>query len=1529
YVYNIGEDGCERQSACEGLGYRIVASACVANLATNCTGSQGFTMGRCIAPTSASHCANRAGATYVYNIGEDGCERQSACEGQGRKVSSHACVASEAHDCVGMQGFENGRCIAPSTATHCVARGLVLNVEGNGCILSTVCEGAGHQLGKEGHVGRCVLASLPQVNCHADDEESVPSKVCADIFKGRCILVNQVLARDRKSCDKGDECKAQGYKVLDNACVAKAAGDCTGTQGFADGKCIMARQASHCVPRGLVLNKMSDGCEANTACEGQGYKVSDNACVAKAAGDCTGTQGFADGKCIMARQVSHCVPRGFVLNKMGDGCEANTACEGQGYKVVDNVCVAKAVGDCTGTQGFTNGRCIIARQVSHCVPRGLVLNKMGDGCEANTACEGQGYKVVDNACVASQPRDCRHHQGFDDGKCITPSKVAHCKAYGDGTGAKFVLSIEGNKCQTPRECQSKGYRPQGYTCVRATLSYCVSYRNLGFDVDKGTCIVPQKTADCQHEPGFVVTRLGSGCQTESDCLDEGYKITNGICVVKTGQDCATMEGLRRGKCVAPRVAQDCVNKGNGFILNRQGSGCQTNETCVGDGYKAHEGACVDNVAADCSGHDGFTAGRCIAPTQASHCTPRQRVLNKVGDGCIKQSACEKAGYKVDAHVCVAQNASDCQSSHGFDKGRCISKPSAEHCQNVGRFHHNSMCVVLCPGETLATQEHGVCIKASKSTYASRPAEIAVRCTASGKLLNPDETGCWTHARCYHGGYVTKRVAVDTSQGRQNVNSCLSPPSTTRCTGDRGFNAPTLKCKTNTTNFVDCVVVDGKVLQSDGTGCQTQESCKLAGYVLKTRVTNGRHIPIQCIVPSILACSVKGRLLREGRCVLKTAQACKNEGGVLRLDKMGCQTTAACRLAGHKIAEDSCVKNTKQECAGLGASFKQGACVITAATTCQMLGGVLQRDGTGCMTEGQCTDEGYSLKGSDGALQCSPFALAEDCYTGTTWVQGRCLPNVSSVCYGRNLQILQSDGVGCQSAEMCTQEGGVVVAHEGRCVASGQQSDVTLSASAPSYGGATLWGVSATPAGVAPPESPVLRADGYVGRAESCGYDGMRLILSKRQGDLCSDAHIPVIDGDGHIHAEGLARLGKIHLSRAFGDALKNELMGLTLFDALDRPFAANDPHNPYGASMRLSHLSARSTERVDLHERLHMMTYGTGRHALDRQHVWEHKGHKASFAYALPGDRYGIETILQDQQIRFATTLSPSFNGTKGKVQFHSMYGVSMGHAIGLGFDDGTAQTAYAMLTDDTSFQAPYLRLASGGMAGGMHYVLDNGQRLGFVIGHGTALRDDGSFVEGDSPSETAVAGMVEYALSPQWMMHAGFLREHNAVLSSSGDGMFALDKGSMTTFVGMQAQHALSDAWYGLASAYVGRTEYAADGEGLVQGIDVVTSSFDMGLLRRRLFSEHDHIFLRIGQPMRVEKGTLNVRYVNQPYGGGEQRFNMTPQGRRMDIGLTYGVFWTETMRVMMGVDYIVDEGHKDGGRDELFGMVSVQGIF
>ncbi|MBC6498020.1 MAG: hypothetical protein GDA54_06880, partial [Alphaproteobacteria bacterium GM7ARS4] len=132
---------------------------------------------------------------------------------------------------------------------------------------------------------------------------------------------------------------------------------------------------------------------------------------------------------------------------------------------------------------------------------------------------------------------------------------------------------------------------------------------------------------------------------------------------------------------------------------------------------------------------------------------------------------------------------------------------------------------------------------------------------------------------------------------------------------------------------------------------------------------------------------------------------------------------------------------------------------------------------------------------------------------------------------------------------------------------------------------------------------------------------------------------------------------------------------------------------------------------------------------------------------------------------------------------------------------------------------------------------------------------------------------------------------------------------------------------WYALASGYVGRTRLTRT-IGRLQGLDVVTSSFDVGFVRRNAWAEDDAVLLRVGQPMRVEGGTLDVS-LRHRRGVLLQRFDVRPSGRTLELGFGYDAMLSERVRMRTMVDYILNPQHSVRRPDELFAIMSIRGAF
>ena len=486
------------------------------------------------------------------------------------------------------------------------------------------------------------------------------------------------------------------------------------------------------------------------------------------------------------------------------------------------------------------------------------------------------------------------------------------------------------------------------------------------------------------------------------------------------------------------------------------------------------------------------------------------------------------------------------------------------------------------------------------------------------------------------------------------------------------------------------------------------------------------------------------------------------------------------------------------------------------------------------------------------------------------------------------------------------------------------------------------GMNAPPQNPQPEEKPQGYAEGDPlpekdFNVDYCNIEGLRIILS---GDLCSDDYILLADEDGNMVPE---TVGNLRFGMGFGDSLLQGL-GITFFDAFDTAWTVSNRYNPYAHILSLSNIVIAPAEtRFDIEDRFYAMRYGT---RPGTRKTWHSDTAAIVMDFATQGmatKPYNVtrgqirNTLTHDNMgadpyadVRFM--LSAEDNMGVGRLKVMTYSGMAMGYALGL-HAQGDAMMPSYLLTNRDSFHAPYLSLASSGLGGGMTYRFRDGGHIGFVMGEGTSLNADGTLPYQQQTSRPrAFAGMMEYAPHRNLMFQMGALQEENTLLASQGSGLFDIEGGA-TAFVGVQAKQPISDNWQALFSGYGGRTQLAGS-QGIVSGLDVVTTSFDVGLLGSHVLEQGDHLLFRAGQPMRVESGSLDLSYVSYRDGNrgvvsGTQSFDVAPSMRSVEFGVGYGVPVGERQgHIRFAIDYVLNPGHRRV-QDEIFGIMSFRRQF
>ncbi|MBC6444928.1 MAG: hypothetical protein GDA50_05760 [Alphaproteobacteria bacterium GM202ARS2] len=463
----------------------------------------------------------------------------------------------------------------------------------------------------------------------------------------------------------------------------------------------------------------------------------------------------------------------------------------------------------------------------------------------------------------------------------------------------------------------------------------------------------------------------------------------------------------------------------------------------------------------------------------------------------------------------------------------------------------------------------------------------------------------------------------------------------------------------------------------------------------------------------------------------------------------------------------------------------------------------------------------------------------------------------------------------------------------------------------------------------------------VNTVDYCDIDGLRIILS---GDLCSDDYLTLVDKDGNVNG---ALIGNLRFGMGFGDSLLQGI-GITFFDAFDTAWTVDNPYNPYAHLLNFGNIVIAPAEsRFDVEDRFYAMRYGT---RPGTRKTWNSDTARITFDFATQGmatKPYAVtrgqirNTITHDNigadpyaDVRFMLSAEDSLGVGLGRLKVMTYSGMAMGYALGL-HAQGDAMMPSYLLTNRDSFHAPYLSLASSGLGGGMTYRFRDGGHIGFVMGEGTSLNADGTLPYQQQTSRPrAFAGMMEYAPHRNLMFHAGALQEQSTLLASQGSGLFDI-QGGTTTFVGVQAKQPLTDNWQALVSGYGGRTQLAGSG-GIVSGLDVMTSSFDVGLLGSHVLEKGDHLLFRAGQPMKVESGSLDLSYVSfrrqdRSAVSHTQSFDVAPSMRSVEFGVGYGMPIGLNGRqghMRFAIDYVLNPGHRRV-RDEVFGIMSFRREF
>ena len=394
----------------------------------------------------------------------------------------------------------------------------------------------------------------------------------------------------------------------------------------------------------------------------------------------------------------------------------------------------------------------------------------------------------------------------------------------------------------------------------------------------------------------------------------------------------------------------------------------------------------------------------------------------------------------------------------------------------------------------------------------------------------------------------------------------------------------------------------------------------------------------------------------------------------------------------------------------------------------------------------------------------------------------------------------------------------------------------------------------------------------------------------------------------------------LHLGPAFGDSLIRGLASahVASFDELDAPFfrRLGDYLRPVGFS------------GSSLGERLRSL----GRDP--RGTPWEVDGHglqvrldvvmAAHDGDVADGPGYASsEHVVRGMDMRGigrwgspAALASLSVSHDFGDSRLVLGYRSRLASEFGLGAGD----LAPGTFADADAFASPFLGFARNGVNLGLASSLGTGSFRAAAFS-ANAPRSGQSDARSDgitgALAEYRFGGLVESGLSLQ----AGWMTEANGAVGSRTDGAFG-ELRTGTLLSGLTAFHRLSGNWTLLGSAYAGVHRTDDLRQGIMRGVSGLWSSaFAAGVIGRDVGRSGDRLAFRLSQPLRVEAGHAELRWVSGRSSDGEVELQqadlgLEPSGRQFDLEAAYSRPWAGG-QVHMATIASQDAGHVGGDQE------------
>ena len=230
----------------------------------------------------------------------------------------------------------------------------------------------------------------------------------------------------------------------------------------------------------------------------------------------------------------------------------------------------------------------------------------------------------------------------------------------------------------------------------------------------------------------------------------------------------------------------------------------------------------------------------------------------------------------------------------------------------------------------------------------------------------------------------------------------------------------------------------------------------------------------------------------------------------------------------------------------------------------------------------------------------------------------------------------------------------------------------------------------------------------------------------------------------------------------------------------------------------------------------------------------------------------------------------------------------------------GAGALKLGTFSEDTAFTNPMLSLVRNGATAGISLngvsSTDQNIRIAAFAGNSQygARRDDSSGQAHGAIVEYSPFSNQKSGLSVQ----AGWLQEPRGLVGSRTSGAFG-GLGANTGFAGLSAHTSINKNWTLLANLHGGLTRTSVKKLGMITNISPLrVSAFDLGLSGEGVVHRNDSLAIRVSQPLRVESGSADVRWISgrtryEEINIERQSMSLEPSGRQIDVELTYGRPW------------------------------------